>query len=233
MKFVTKVGLIAFFAVIAFYGLYMHSVSMMGVSSTFAQEADHDADSDHDHISESSTMFKGSIFHITQPGLPTGSARLQETHTAPPGPWVLQGSWKLKVDQAAEALKSFEANLSMVRSSEPTAGLLGGGTLRNWHAMQISMESGEVINVDGETLHVLGDAIISSNGNEQFGLGAPESVEIILSGGGGLNPAHIAIWFDTNPEAITNTQFIQGTPTPKNARVHFGGVLFGTVDREK
>ncbi|GEM_PF-2746458 len=233
MNFVKKIAVISFLSIIAFSGLYMYSASMVGVSSTFAQEADHDADSDHDHIAESSTLFKGSVFHITQPGLPTGSERLQETTTAPPGPWVLQGAWKLKVDQVASTVKSFEANLSMVRSSEPTAGLLGGGTLRNWHAMQISMESGEVVNVDGETLHVFGSVVVSANGNEQFGLGTPESVEIILSGGGGLNPASIAIWFETDPEAITNAQFIQGTPTPKNARAHFGGVLFGTVDKEK
>ena len=101
MKLVTKFGLISFLALIAFYGLYMHSASMMGVSPTFAQEADHEDDGDHGHISESLTTFKGSIVHISQPGLPTGSECTVETTTAPPGPWGLQGAWKLKGDQAA------------------------------------------------------------------------------------------------------------------------------------
>ena len=230
MKFVTKFGLVSFLGLVAFYGLYMHSLSMMGVSPTFAQEADHEDDGDHDHISESSTTFKGSIFHITQPGLPTGSERIVETNTAPPGPWVLQGTWKLKVDQAAGTVTDFEANLSMVRASEPDAPLLGGGTLRNWHTMQISVESGTVVNEDEESLRVNGTATVASGGNEQFG---EEPVEIILSGGGAVNPANIAIWFDTDPDEITNSLFLEGSPTSKNARVHFGGVLFGTVDKEK
>ncbi len=230
MKFSSKFGLILFLALIAFYGLYIHSASMMGVSSTFAQEADHDDDGDHDHISELSTTFKGSIFHITQPGLPTGSSRIVETNTTPPGPWIVQGAWKLKVDQAAGTVTHFEANLSMVRSSEPDAPLLGGGTLRNWHAMQILVERGTVMNEDEEELRVVGAAKTASNGNEQF---SEEPVEIILSGGGAVNPATIAIWFGADPEAISNSLFIEGSSAPKNARVHFGGVLFGTVDKEK
>ena len=230
MKLVSKFGLIFFLGLIAFYGLYMHSLSMMGVPATFAQEADHEDDGDHDHISESSTTFKGSIFHITQPGLPSGSERIVETDTAPPGPWILQGAWKLKVDQAAGIVTDFDANLSMVRTSEPDAPLLGGGTLRNWHAMQIVVNSGTVVNEDEETLRVLGTATVASNGNEQFG---EEPVEIVLTGGGAVNPATIAIWFDTDPEEITNALFVEGSPTPKNARAHFGGVLFGTVDKEK
>ena len=58
-------------------------------------------------------------------------------------------------------------------------------------------------------------------------------MEIILPGGGAVNPATIAIWFDTDPEEITNSLFVEGSPAPKNARGHFGGVLFGTVDKEK
>ncbi len=231
MKMFTKFGIVSLLAIVAFYGLYMTSLSMMGVSPTFAQEADHEAEeADHDHISESSTVFKGSIFHITQPGFPSGSERILETDTAPPGPWVLQGAWKLKIDQVAGTVTDFDANLSMVRTSEPDAPLLAGGTLRNWHAMQISVKTGTILNEGGESLHVTGVATVSSNGNAQFG---EEPVEIILTGGGELNPATIAIWFDTDPEAITNALFVEGSPNPRNARVHFGGVLFGTVDKEK
>jgi len=230
MKFYLKFALISFLALIAFYGLYMHSESMMGVESTFAQEADHDDDGDHDHISESATTFKGSIFHITQPGLPTGNSRIVEMNTAPPGPWVLQGAWKLKVDQSAGTVTNFVANLSMVRFFEPGAPLLGGGTLRNWHVMQISVETGTVVNEDEELLRVNGMATFASNGNEEFG---EEPVEIILTGGEVVNPATIAIYFDTDPEVITNSLYSEGSPAPKNARVHFAGVLFGTVDKEK
>ena len=230
MRFGRKFGLISFLALIAFYGLYMHSASMMGVSSTFAQEADHDDDGDHDHISELSTTFKGSIFHITQPGLPTGNSRIVETNTTPPGPWVLQGAWKLKVDQAAGTVMNFEANLSMVRFFEPGSPLLGGGALRNWHVMQIAVESGTVVNEEEESLRVNGKATFASNGNQEF---AEEPVEIILTGGGVVNPATIAIWFDTDPETVTNSLYFEGSPAPKNARLHFGGVIFGTVDKEK
>ena len=224
MKSISKLGFIVFFGLSGFYGLYMHSLSMMGVSDTFAQEADNEADSDHDHISGSSTTFKGFIFHITHPGFPTASQRIVEANTAPPGPWILQGAWKLKVDQAAETVTNFEANLSMVRVVEPGAEeLIGGGTLRSWHAMQISVQTGTVVNEDGESLHVNGIATVASNGNEQFG---EEPVEIILGGGGAVNPATIAVWFDTDPEEITNSLFIEGSLAPKNARAHFGG---GTI----
>ena len=230
MKCFLKFGVIACAVLIAFSGLYLHSLSMMGVSSTFAQETDHEDDGDHDHISSSSTTFKGTIYHVTQPGFPTSSERIVEVNTTPPGPWVLSGSWKLKVDQAAGIVERFEANLNMARIAEPLAPLLGGGGVRNWHAMQITVETGTVVNDNGESLTVDGFATVAANGSERF---TAEPVEIILTGGGTLNPAFIQIWFDTDPMTITSTQFIEGSPGPRNARAHFGGVILGAVDREK
>ena len=142
----------------------------------------------------------------------------------------------------------------MARVSEPFAPLVGGGGVRDWHAMKLRMQRGIAVDEDaadhndsndadhdtdhdadhdadhdsdpehGTALHVHGMATVLSNEGHHFG---EEPVEIVVTGG---EVPTIAIWFDINPGAITNASFVDGSGQPRNARTHFGGVLFGTVD---
>jgi len=245
MKIFRQFGIIVFATMVVAYAVHIHSMSKMDASLSFAQHdpSTHDvpastggsaSDSDHDHISASSTVFKGTIFHITQPGLPTNSQRLIELNTVPSGPWIFQGNWKLKLGPLTDVNRSvekFKANFSMIRIEEPNKPLASAGADRSWHAMQIEMTEGTVINMGGEKLHVIGMATIGGDGHKHF---MPEPIELILSGGGMKNPSRLDIWFDVSPIQVTNMFFTEGNvSSPRNAREHFGGVIFGTVDTEK